>query len=67
MKKINHKVSMIGSKPVKVKKCSIGSKKEDSVLIITDKTFIHYIHNGKYKTHLLASSNIDIAAELRQP
>lgn len=67
MKKINHKVSVIGSKPVKVKKSSIGSKREDSVLIISDKTFIHYIHNGKYKTHLIACSNVDLGVEMKLP
>ena len=66
MKKINHKLSPIGFKPVKVKRCSIGSKREDSVLIISDKTFIHYIHNGKYKTHLIACSNIDLGVEMKQ-
>lgn len=65
MKKVSHKVSQIGSKPVKIKKCSIGSKREDSLLITSDRCYVYYIYNGKYKMHVLGNLGIDIATEMK--
>ena len=66
MKKISQKLTVVGTRPVRLKRCSIGSRREDSLLITTDKTFVYYNHNGKYKMHLIGCSNIDIATEMKQ-